>query len=58
MQYVKQCKECKQTKPVTEYYQHRMMKDGLFKKCKECIKEERIRYTIKLSERDLNGKAA
>lgn len=38
MASMKQCKKCGETKPLTGFYAHPSMKDGLDSKCKECAK--------------------
>jgi len=36
----KTCFKCKVAKPTCDFYAHRMMKDGLLSKCKECAKRD------------------
>jgi len=33
----KRCNTCKQTKPISEFYEDRRVKDGHFGKCKQCL---------------------
>lgn len=34
----KECKDCGQRKPLSEYYAHTKMRDGVLNSCKECVK--------------------
>ncbi len=35
----KRCIKCGQTKPINDFYAHKMMKDGHLNECKECTKK-------------------
>jgi hypothetical protein len=36
---MKQCRKCKQTKPLSEFYFHQ--RDGYYPRCKECVRKDR-----------------
>lgn len=55
---MKKCKECKKLKEYSEFYEHRMMKDGHINVCKDCKKDYIISYNIKKSNLELKGKLA
>lgn len=45
----KACKDCGETKPLAEFYQHAMMGDGHLNKCKDCVREyQRRRHREKI----------
>lgn len=52
---MKTCKWCKQIKEFDHFYERLGMKDGHLNKCKECLKECRIQYQLKLSKRELEN---
>jgi hypothetical protein len=44
----KQCTQCKQTKPLEEYSNHPMMRDGKMSYCRQCgIESSTKRYALK-----------
>lgn len=46
---VKICFKCKIEKGVSEFYQHKAMKDGFLNKCKDCCKQEsKINLSVNL----------
>ena len=36
----KQCKNCKEVKPLTEFYRHNAYPDGRIHRCKTCVSEQ------------------
>lgn len=42
--YQKRCGDCKQTKPVSEFFVRRASTDGLTAYCKDCCKERQKKY--------------
>lgn len=47
------CTHCKQNKPISEFYKHCIMKDGLASWCKSCNKENGDRWRKKNPKRVL-----
>ena len=41
---MKECRVCKDVKPVTEYYKQARNRDGLFHECKKCCTQRRREY--------------
>jgi hypothetical protein len=55
----KTCKKCNQTKPIEEFYPHKFNADRLYKKCKECVREEsRKSYVKNMSNASFRKKRA
>src|SRR6478672_651172 len=53
----KKCKTCGVTKSITEYYKQPLLKDGLFKECKDCCKlQAKKRYSVKRKDPVWYGK--
>ena len=54
----KYCRNCNTIKPHSEFTKNKQLKDGLYSKCKECLKQKNKRYyemskTIKEIETEL-----
>lgn len=48
---MKTCKKCNATKPVEDFYPHKLMKDRRSAQCKECIKARSAAYAAANKER-------
>ena len=46
----KRCKKCGRTLPITEFYKHKLMKDGHLNECKDCHNERCRKYRVKMSK--------
>lgn len=46
---MKQCKQCGECKPITEFYKHPANSDGLLGQCKACVRE-RVRLHRRMNE--------
>jgi hypothetical protein len=53
---VKRCKDCGTEKPLDQFHEHRMMKDGHINVCKDCKKQYYINYQIRISNKELEKK--
>ena len=47
----KQCRDCKETKPLAEFYKHSQMADGRLNKCKSCVKDRVARHRLRNIDR-------
>lgn len=45
------CRECSRSLPLTEYHVHKGCRDGLQKKCRDCVKAYRAEYYQKNADR-------
>lgn len=48
----KSCSKCNQAKPVSEFYKHPTIRNGLRSQCKECVQAYRERPDVKQRTRD------
>ena len=48
---MKTCRKCKETKPLTEYYKDKGMKDGHLNTCKKCRLEQMKEYNSENKEK-------
>ena len=39
MTTIKTCRDCSESKPLGQFYKHKMMADGHLNKCKSCVKK-------------------
>lgn len=48
---MKQCKTCKEKKPISDYSRHPQNVDGYFTECKDCVKQRTIKRKAEIEKR-------